>query len=84
MEATDAGALVKTVLVPVDGSPLAERAIGVAAGLATSVGADLRLFRLRSSWTCTRRCASFGTSRVDMACPVPRSRSRLGDPPLPR
>ena len=45
LEATDAGALVKTVLVPVDGSTLAERAIGVAAGLAMSVGADLRLFR---------------------------------------
>jgi nucleotide-binding universal stress UspA family protein len=44
-EPIGAGALVKTVLVPVDGSPLAERAIGVAAGLATSFGADLRLFK---------------------------------------
>jgi nucleotide-binding universal stress UspA family protein len=44
-ESTDAGALVKTVLVPVDGSLLAERAIGVAAGLATSFEADLRLFK---------------------------------------
>lgn len=36
---------IQTVIVPVDGSPLAERAIGVAADLATAVGADLRLFK---------------------------------------
>ena len=35
----------KTVLVPMDGSPLAERAIGVAAWVADIFGADLRLFK---------------------------------------
>lgn len=36
---------VKTVLVPMDGSDLAERAIGVAEWAATMFGADLRLFK---------------------------------------
>lgn len=42
---TGSGPVVKTVLVPIDGSPLAERALGVAAGLALSFKADLRLFK---------------------------------------
>ncbi len=43
--ATGSEVAVKTVLVPMDGSPLAERAIGVASWVADVFGADLRLFK---------------------------------------
>lgn len=67
--------MLKTILVPVDGSPLAERAVPYAVKLAKAAGAKVALLRVLDTLRPGRRAASEPDPRVQLEATAERARA---------